>query len=407
MFIGFLFHLRAYGLKVSVTEWMALTEALARGHAHASLSRFYGVARALLVKRETQLDLYDRAFASYFEGVTDTFTLDEEVLRWLQSPKLPRPLSNEELARLKSWDLDTLRRELEKRLREQKERHDGGNYWIGTGGTSPFGNGGYNPQGVRIGGQGGGRSAVAVAGDRRFRNLSGDRVLDTRDFAVALRRLKRLTRQDGPLELDVERTIDKSARDGGEIDLVFVPPRKNRVKLLLLMDVGGTMDPYTLLCEQLFSAAQKALHFKAKKHYFFHNCIYDKLYTDISQYRGRPTAEVLREVDGTWSVVLVGDAWMNPYELTHQYGAVFYGTKDGQSGLDWLGCLRRRCPSSVWLNPEPQRVWDAPTIALIRRIFPMYELSVAGLTQAVDVLRGSRPNVAAFDSEGDLSTGSR
>lgn len=396
MFIDFLFHLRAHGLKVSLTEWMALTEALARGHARASLQAFYALARALLVKKETQYDLYDRAFASYFKDAP-AFALDDELYRWLENPKLPRELTDEEKAQIAAWDLDTLRDELKKRLAEQTERHDGGNRWIGTGGTSPFGHGGFNPAGVRIGGSGGGRSAIAVAQDRRFKNLRSDRVLDTRDLGTALLRLRRLAKDSGPEELDIDLTIDKSAKDGGEIDLVFAPPRKNRVKLMLLMDVGGSMDPHAALCERLFSAAHKASHFKKFKHYFFHNCPYEKLYTDMETYKSERTADVLKQLDETWSIVFVGDAWMSPYELTHQYGAVFYSQPHEGSGLDWLKRIRKRVPNSVWLNPERQGVWAAPSISMVRHVFPMFELTLDGLIQAVDVLRGTRPNVAGGD----------
>ncbi len=400
MFVDFLFHLRAHGLKVSITEWMALTEALARGHARASLTRFYHLARALLIKRETAYDTFDRCFASYFEGLTDGFDLSEEVMRWLENPVLPRELSPEEIAALSTWDLETLKAELEKRLREQKERHDGGSYWVGTGGTSPFGHGGFNPQGTRVGGSGGGRSAVHVAGERRFQNLRSDRVLDTRDLGTALRRLRRLSKLVGALELDLDETIDKSARDGGEIDLVFRPPKKNRVKLLLLLDVGGSMDPHAALTERLFSAAHQATHWKKFQHYFFHNCVYEKLYTDMTAFRGPRTEEVLKTLDETWTVVVVGDAWMSPYELTHQWGSAYYGQNHEGTGLQQLRRLREKCPSSVWLNPEPRRIWDAPTIAQIRTVFPMFELTLDGLTQAVDVLRGAKPNRPSLERVG-------
>lgn len=394
MFLGFLFHLRACGLKVSVTEWLGLMDALGKGYARSNLRVFYHLARALLIKKEAHYDLYDRAFASYFEGVADHFELDDELLKWLENPVLPRELTPEELAELQAWDLDKLREEFEKRRQEQTERHDGGDRWIGTGGTSPFGHGGTNPAGVRVGGGGGGRSAVQVAELRRFRNLRSDRVLDTRLIGTALRRLRKLARDEGPEELDVDGTVDKSAREGGEIDLVFRPERNNRVKLLLLMDVGGSMDPYAEVCEQLFSAAHQAHHFKKFKHYFFHNCIYDYLYTDMWRYEGELTREVLRTVDATWTVVLVGDAWMSPYELTHAGGNIYYGTHNRQPGLQWLRDLRARCPKSVWLNPEPPRIWHADSIAMVRRVFPMFHLTIDGLTQAVDMLRGSRPNVA-------------
>jgi len=393
MFTAFLYELRGAGLKVSPTEWLALMEALALGHAKSNLEVFYDLSRALLIKKESQYDLFDRVFASHFKGVEGHFEVDDALMEWLQNPQMPRTLTPEELAQLEAWDLDRLREELEKRRREQTKRHDGGSRWIGTGGTSPFGHGGTNPAGIRVGGEGGGRSAVQIASARRFRNLRQDRVLDTRMVGSALRRLRRLARNSGPEELDIDATVDTSAKNGGEIDLIFSPARANRVKLLLLMDVGGSMDPYAEVCEQLFSAAHKANHFKAFRYYFFHNCIYERLYDDISRYRGPLTSEVLRVVDATWSVILVGDAWMAPYELTHAGGHIFYGYHNRQPGIAWLRKLRERVPNAVWLNPEPPRIWHADTIRLIHQIFPMFHLTLNGLTEAVDVLRGAKPNV--------------
>ena len=392
MFIGFFFHLRAVGLKVGVTEWLALTQALARGHDRASVAVFYHLARALLVKKETHYDLYDRAFAAWFGGLEEQYAIDESILEWLMDPQMPRELSDEERAQLKAMDLDTLRQQFKERLSEQKERHDGGNKWVGTGGTSPFGNSGQNPAGVRVGGSGGGRSAVQIAEERRFENLRGDRVLDTRQMGAALRRLRKLARDTGPEELDIDETIDKSARGGGEIELVMRPPKKNRVKLLLLMDVGGSMDPYASLCERLFSAAHQGTHFAAFQHYFFHNCVYEKLYTDISRYQGVRSDDVLKQIDRTWSVVFVGDAWMGPYELTHETGGLYWAqANERTSGLEWLKRFARKGKASAWLNPEHKRVWTAPTVTLIRRVVPMFELTLDGLSKAVDHLRGARP----------------
>jgi len=392
MFTSFFIHLRGHGLKVTLTEWLTLIRALADGHARANVSVFYHLARAVLIKSETHYDAYDRAFAAYFSGVERQFDVTEEILEWLANPVLPRDLTPEEIAALRTYDFGELRRLFEERMREQKERHDGGGKWIGTGGTSPFGHGGVHPAGVRVGGSGGGRSAVQVASERRFRNLRGDRVLDTRQIGMALRRLRRLGKGEGPEELDLDATIDKSARDGGEIDLVFAPPRKNRVKLLLLLDVGGSMDPHAELSERLFSAAHAANHFKSFEHRFFHNCVYERLYADIYHLRGEPTHETLKKIDRTWSVIVVGDAWMSPYELTHAGGAIDFFHHNRDSGLTWLRRLRERCPRSVWLNPEPERIWRAPSIRIVREVFPMYELTLEGLAAAVDVLGGRRPN---------------
>ncbi len=394
MFVDFFYHLRGYGLKVTITEWLSLMKALAIGHSRADLHVFYNLARCLMVKREADFDNYDRAFASFFMGVENHFDISDELLEWLSKPEMPRELTDEERAKLEALDLDELRERFKELLDEQKERHDGGNRWIGTGGMSPFGHGGEHPTGVRIGGAGGGRSAVQVATDRRFRNLRSDRILDTRQIGLALRRLRKLDKDEGPEELDIDETIDSSARNAGEIDLVFRPPKRNRIKLLLLIDVGGSMDPHTLLCERLFSAAHKANHFKKFEFKFFHNCVYENLYTDISRWKGEPTSRILKRLDHTWSVCLVGDAWMSPYELTHTGGAIDYYHTNQVTGLDWLRKFRDRCPNSIWLNPEPRRIWNAPTIHLIRQVFPMFELTIDGLTEGIDVLRGIRPNRA-------------
>lgn len=401
MFTDFFYHLRAHDLKVSITEWLTLMRAIAEGHSRADLSHFYHLARALLVKRETEYDVYDMAFAEYFRGVEAQFELSEELLEWLSDPELPRHLSDEEREALAAMDFDELRQTFEERLKEQDERHDGGSKWVGTGGTSPFGHGGTNPAGIRVGGPGGGRSAVQVATERRFRNLRSDRVLDTRQIGMALRRLRRLGKEGPEDELDLDATIDKSAKNGGEIDLVFGQERKNRVKLLLLMDVGGSMDPHTELCEQLFSAAHAASHFKAFESRMFHNCPYETLFTDMRRRDGEPTSEMLKQLDRTWSVIFVGDAWMSPYELTHVGGAIDLYHDNRATGLEWLRRFRERCPRSVWLNPEPKRIWAAPSVRLVRSLFPMFELTLDGLRDAVDTLCGRRAN------EPDLDAGER
>ena len=390
MFVGFFYTLRAAGIRASVTEWLTLMRALVLGHDRANLQTFYHLCRALVVKREGSYDAYDRAFASFFEGVSPDLDISEEILRWLETPLPPRELSDEDRALIQAMDLEGLREELKKRLAEQKERHDGGSYWVGTGGTSPFGQGGLNPQGVRVGeGGGGGRTAVAVASERRFQNLRSDRVLDTRQIGVALRRLRKLAREEGPEELDVDESIDRSARQA-EIELVMRPPRKNRVKLLLLMDVGGSMDPWAQLCERLFSAAHKSTHFVAFQHYFFHNCVYERLYTDISRYQGPRTEDVLKHIDRTWTVVFVGDAWMSPYELTQDASYFSYAAQQKTAGIEWLRRFAGRSKASAWLNPEPRRIWSAPSVAMVRRVFPMFELTLDGLSAAVDHLRGAR-----------------
>ena len=393
MFSSFLFHLRARGLKVTLTEWLTLMRAMGEGHSRADLSHFYHLARALLIKRETQYDLYDQAFAEHFRGLEHHFDITDEVLQWLSDPELPKDLSPEELEALKALDLDELRKQFEERLKEQEEAHHGGSRWIGTGGTSPFGHNGTHPSGIRVGGSGRNRSAVQVATDRRFKNLRSDRVIDTRQIGMALRRLRKLGKS-GPEVLDLDATIDQCAKNAGEIDLIFGPERKNRVKLLLLMDVGGSMDPHSMLCERLFSAAHAASHFKAFESRMFHNCPYEYLFTDMYYRKGEPTSDMLKRLDESWSVVFVGDAWMSPYELTHVGGAIDLFHHNRDTGLDWLRRFRDKCPNSVWLNPEPKRIWEAPSIRMIRGLFPMFELTLDGLKDAVDTLGGRKVNEA-------------
>jgi uncharacterized protein with von Willebrand factor type A (vWA) domain len=297
-------------------------------------------------------------------------------------------LSPEELAALESLDLDELRKQFEERMAEQTERHDGGNYWVGTGGRSPYGHGGMHPSGIRVGGAGKRGSAMQVATKRRFQNLRNDLVMDVRQISVALRQLRRLTREGRRDELDIDETIDQTARNAGDLEIVFRPPRKNNIKLLLLMDVGGSMTPYTRLSELLFTAAHKASHFKAFKHYYFHNCPYETLYTDMERQQGESTAHVLQQLDATWYCIVVGDAAMGPHELTARGGAIDYFHFNDESGLVWLQRIAKRIPKSVWINPDPVPYWSTTlSTVMIQEVFEMYPFTVDGLERAVVDLR--------------------
>lgn len=387
MFVEFFFELRERDVPVGLTEWLTLMEALGKGLAGSSLLRFYHLSRAICVKSETHFDRFDQAFAHYFKGIESPREVLDDVIEWLEQPIAPPNLSAEDLALLRSLDLDDLRQLFEERLKEQTERHDGGSRWIGTGGTSPFGHGGINPTGVRVGGQGGGRTAMQVASQRRFRNLRSDLTLDVRQISMALRRLRKLRRDGRPDELDLDGTIDATARNAGDLELIFRSERKNTVKLLLLMDVGGSMTPYTRISERVFSAAHSAAHFKRFKHFFFHNCVYERMFDDMWKWRGPSSEEILESVDESWLCIIVGDAAMGPHELTAKGGSIDYFHQNDVTGLRWLERIRARIPRSVWLNPEPKNYWGLASTAIIRRVFPMFPLTLDGLDDAVQHLR--------------------
>ena len=392
MFVEFFYHLRKRGIPVSPTEFLALLEALDRGLAAASLNRFYALARAVLVKRVEHFDLYDAAFHEFFSDRPFSHPdrankLTEDLMSWLEDAKFFREMTEEQIEALERLDLEELREKFEERLREQDERHDGGSHWIGTGGTSPFGNSGRHPSGIRVGGTGQHRSALQVASKRRFRNLRTDLVLDTRQIGMALRKLRRLGRNEGPEELDLDATIDETARNAGDIELVFRPPRKNQVKLLLLMDVGGSMNPHSELTSRLFSAAHRAQHFKAFESYYFHNCPYEKLYSDMARRKAEPTVEVLANLDRTWRCFIVGDAAMAPPELTQPGGSIHYYHFNEDPGIVWLQRIRETVPRTAWLNPDNPRWWGGFTTRKIGELFSMFPLTLDGLDRAVAEVR--------------------
>ena len=385
MFLDFFYKLRARGVPVTTHTWLALVEALARGLHGDTLDGFYQVARCILIQSESHYDDFDRVFAESFRGAAaDARDLLQQLADWLKDPK-NLDLDPELRAALAGMDLEQLRRELADRLANQKERHDGGSHWVGTGGTSPFGTGGANPSGVRIGG-GGGRSALAVADARRFKEFRRDLVLDTRQIATALRRLRRLTRDEGKLSLDIDETIDATARNCGDIEVILTPERHGDVRLLLLLDVGGSMDPHAQLVSRLFSAAHQGGGFKELRSYYFHNCVYQRVFEDAAFNKPVSTDALLKELDGKWTVVLVGDAYMHPGELTMSSGD-WWESSRGPSGLTWLARLADRFPRSAWLNPEPPGLWRSGTIAEIARVFTMFPLTLAGLEDMVKHLR--------------------
>lgn len=386
MFLDFFYTLRRYKIPVSITEWMVCMQALNAGFAYASLERFYTLARALLVKDISYYDAYDLAFKEVFRGIATPVELLEQILAWLQDPQALQSLTPEQLALLPQFDLETLRQLLTQLLREQRERHDGGQRMIGTGGTSPFGHNGQNPAGIRIGGTGGQGTARQVMEDRRFENYRQDRTLDIRQIQVALKKLRHLQRLGAEEELDLEETIEQTCRNGGEIELVFSPPRKNNAKVLLLMDAGGSMMPYTELVEQLFSGAHKTTHFKDFQYYYFHNCIYEQVYTDMRMNKKTSTASLLQVLDADYKVILVGDAYMAPEELAEPGGAIYYYHNNDTPGITWLRRIQEHFRACVWLNPLPERHWGRSSIALVRKVFPMFELTLHGLDRGIKQL---------------------
>lgn len=387
MFLDFFYNLRLHGVPVTTHNWLALLEALAAGLHEDSLDGFYQVARCLLCSSESHYDAFDQAFAETFKGVPrDLSSILENLEDWLSDPKKLEYLDPALKEALKGMDLEELRRQLQERLAEQKKRHEGGNRWVGTGGTSPFGQGGYHPTGIRIGGQGGGRSALAVADARRFRAYRKDLVLDTRQIAAALRKLRTMARKGTQEELDIDETVDATARNCGDLEIKTRPPRKNDVRVLLMMDVGGSMDPYARLVGRLFSAAHQSGGFRQLEAFYFHNCVYSNVYRDANFTQPLPTTELLRIFEPNWRLIMVGDAYMHPGELVMS-SSNWWDGRGGPVGLTWLARLADRFPHSAWLNPERPDIWDAPTIREIQRVFPMFPLTLEGLEEMVHSLR--------------------
>jgi hypothetical protein len=395
MLIDFLFELRRRKIPVSTHEWMALMEAMALGLHESSLDGFYRLCRTICVKDIAYYDAFDEAFLAYFKDVhKDALQLTEQLRAWLADPKMLEGLTDEQRKALQELDLEKLREMFEQRLKEQKERHDGGNRWVGTGGTSPFGTNGMNPNGMRVGG-GGGRSAMAVADQRLFKEYRRDVVLDVRQIDVALRGLRRLGREGANEELDLDETIDETCKNAGELEVIFRPPRRNRVKVLLLMDVGGSMDPHSELMSRLFTAASRTGRFAKFRSYYFHNCVYNSVYEDAQFRKGLPVADLLANSDRDEKLVMVGDALMHPAELLDPGGSMYLYSQTRASGIEWLRRLAHHFRSASWLNPEPERFWSGTTIEVIASVLPMFPLTLDGMNLAVRYLvrGGEKPRV--------------
>jgi uncharacterized protein len=386
MMVGFFEALRTARVPVALREWLDLMAALDADLAFADPNAFFHLARTILVKDERHFDKFERAFAKYFEGVA---SIDAEQLAqipedWLRE-SFKRLSSEEEKAKLQALGgLEKLLDEFRKRLAEQKERHSGGSKWIGSGGTSPFGAGGSNPMGARVGPRGGGRSAVKVWDQRNYRALDGDSDLSPRNFKLALRRLRRFAREGAAEEFDLDATIDATAREA-MLDIQFRPERHNAIKVLLLLDIGGSMDDHIAVCERLFGAAKS--EFKRLEHYYFHNFIYSNVWRD-HQFRTNErvdTTDLLRRYNPDYKVIFVGDAAMAPYEITHVGGGIDDWGGTGVAGEVWFRRVMGHFRKVVWLNPTPRAQWGyTQSNTLIRELVEdhMYPLTPDGLTEA-------------------------
>ena len=390
MLIPFFYKLREGGMKTSITELLTLLEAMRSGLAGQSIDDFYYLARASLVKDESHLDRFDRIFGAYFKGVEDSLAdLMQEIPEDWLTAQAELMLSDEERAQIESLGgFEALMQALQERLDEQDERHEGGNRWIGTAGTSPFGAYGYNPEGVRIGQKGSrNRSAVKVWDRRDYRNLDDSLELGTRNIKVALRRLRKFAREGAADQLDLHDTIDKTARNAGLLDIRMVPERHNAVKVLLCLDIGGSMDDHVGICEELFSAART--EFKHLEYFYFHNFIYESLWKDNRRRHAEktPTLDIMHKYASDYKLIFVGDATMSPYEIVYAGGSVEHWNEE--PGAVWMRRLLGTFPKAVWLNPEARDRWDyTPSTQLVRELLDdrMYPLTLAGLDDAIKTL---------------------
>lgn len=385
MFFNFMDELRAAGITASLKEHLVLLEALDKDVIERRPEEFYYLSRATFVKDEGLLDRFDQVFSKVFKGIETSYGMQEEEipLDWLKAVA-EKYLSEEEMAEVKklgSWE--EIMETLKERLAEQEKRHEGGSKWIGTGGTSPYGNSGFNPEGVRIGGEGGQKKAVKVWDKREFQNLDHTKQLGTRNIKVALRRLRRFAREGSADELDIDSTINGTAKKGW-LDIHMRPERHNAVKLLLFLDVGGSMDPFVKICEELFSAANS--EFKNLEFFYFHNCVYEGVWKDNRRRFSERTNtwDILHKYGHDYKLIFVGDASMSPYEITHPGGSVEHFNEE--AGVTWLHRMTNTYPATAWLNPVPEKQWGySQSVKIVKELMNdrMYPLTLEGLSDAM------------------------
>lgn len=389
MLIGFFQTVRRYGVPVSITEWLDLLHAMQANLVDSDLDDFYQLSRLCLVKNEQHYDKFDRAFADFVQGVATTDVTELIPKEWL-TPEFIRQLSAEDKAKLQALaGLEELLAAFMERLKEQQAKHSGGNKWIGTGGSSPFGAYGYHPEGIRLGQQGSGsRKAVKVWDERQFQSLDTAEELNNRSIKLALRQLRRFARTGARDELDLPATIHATSQKAGLLDLHFVPERHNAIKVLLLLDIGGSMDDYIVQCRQLFAACRS--EFKHLEIFYFHNCIYDQVWRDVKRrpHDAVPTPQLWQTYGPDYRLILVGDATMGPYEITYPGGSVEH--YNSESGEVWLKRLLSHFPRATWLNPQPRDWWRTyPSIIQIQTLMldRMCEWTLDGLNQAIAWLK--------------------
>lgn len=400
MFVEYFYYLKER-LPVSITEYMTLIQALDKGLIH-NMVEFYYISRSILCKNEHNFDVFDIAFANFFKDASLKFPDDikQQIWDWLEKDfdireLMKLPINFQEL--LEGFgDIEELQKRFEELLKQQDGEHNFGNQWIGTRGQSPFGHSGENPQGMRVGGAAGNRTAVQIAEKRLFKDYRKDIILDTRQIKVALKRLRKLDEIGKRDELNLDKTIDQTSKNGGDIELIFEKKRKNNVKLILLMDVGGSMDPYIQMVNLLFSAANNMSHWKDFKYYYFHNCPYESLYDNARRNPDEAISfeDFIRKYNKQYRVVIVGDAAMASWELTERYGSIYYYHRNEMPGIYYIREIANHFKNNViWLNPEIIRFeWLPWTRKIISSVVPMYNLTIEGIEESMDFLRTSGKN---------------